>query len=80
MLDRRYFFKALTAGGIGLFVRGSGSQSIAATTGGILNPDRVNKFQTPLLIPPVMPRAGRIQQTQGNNVDYYEISLKQFRQ
>ena len=35
---------------------------------------------TPLLIPPVMPKAGTIKQKGGKNVDYYEISVKQFTQ
>ena len=33
-----------------------------------------------VLIPPVMPRAARIAQRGGRNVDYYEISMKQFQQ
>jgi FtsP/CotA-like multicopper oxidase with cupredoxin domain len=40
----------------------------------------VPKFQTPLLIPPVMPRADVIMQRGGKPVDYYEISMRQFRQ
>ena len=35
---------------------------------------------TPLLIPPVMPRAGTIKQKGGKAIDYYEISMKQFAQ
>src|SRR5829696_157077 len=34
----------------------------------------------PLLIPPVMPKAGTIKQRGGKNADYYEISVKQFAQ
>jgi FtsP/CotA-like multicopper oxidase with cupredoxin domain len=41
---------------------------------------RVAKFRTPLLIPPVMPTAGRIVRRGGKNIDYYEISMKQFSQ
>jgi spore coat protein A, manganese oxidase len=33
-----------------------------------------------MLIPPVMPRAGTIRQKGGKNVDYYEISMRQFAQ
>jgi FtsP/CotA-like multicopper oxidase with cupredoxin domain len=40
----------------------------------------VPKFATPLLIPPVMPKAGTIVQRGGKNVDYYEISMRQFAQ
>jgi FtsP/CotA-like multicopper oxidase with cupredoxin domain len=48
--------------------------------GGTLDPLVVPKYQTPLLIPPVMPKAGVIKQQGGKNVDYYEISVKQFSQ
>jgi spore coat protein A len=40
----------------------------------------VPKFQTPLLVPPVMPRAETITQPGGKPVDYYEISVRQFAQ
>ena len=35
---------------------------------------------TPLLIPPVMPRAGTIKLKGGKNADYYEISMRQITQ
>jgi FtsP/CotA-like multicopper oxidase with cupredoxin domain len=54
--------------------------ALAQIPGGTLNPDDVPKYATPLLIPPVMPRAGTIKQQGGKNVDYYEISMKQFTQ
>ena len=38
------------------------------------------KFATPMLIPPVMPRAGQITLRGGKNADYYEISMKQITQ
>jgi FtsP/CotA-like multicopper oxidase with cupredoxin domain len=40
----------------------------------------VPKYQTPLLIPPVMPRAGTITMPGGKPADYYEISMRQFEQ
>jgi len=40
----------------------------------------VPKYQTPLLIPPVMPRADVIPDPGGKPIDYYEISVKQFPQ
>jgi len=52
----------------------------AQIPGGTLDPISVPKFQTPLLIPPVMPKAGKIIQKGGKNVDYYEISVRQFSQ
>jgi FtsP/CotA-like multicopper oxidase with cupredoxin domain len=45
-----------------------------------LDPATVPKFATPMLIPPVMPRAGTIGLAGGKNADYYEISVKQFAQ
>jgi spore coat protein A len=48
--------------------------------GGTLDPGAVNKFVTPLLVPPVMPMSGRLVQQGGKNVDYYEISVRQFQQ
>ena len=56
------------------------SRAIAQIHGGSLDPTTVPKFQTPLLIPPVMPKAGQIVQRGGKNLDYYEISMKQFPQ
>ena len=55
-------------------------KTLAQIPGGTLDPDLIPKFQTPLLIPPVMPKAGRIVVRGGKNVDYYEISMKQFEQ
>ena len=40
---------------------------------------RFLKYQTSLLIPPVMPKADTIVR-RGQTVDYYEISMKQFAQ
>ena len=47
----------------------------AQIPGGTLDPVNVPKYVTPMLIPPVMPPAGKIM-----NADYYEISMKQFAQ
>jgi spore coat protein A, manganese oxidase len=52
----------------------------APIPGGTLDPLSVPKYQTPLLIPPVMPKAGTIIQKGGKNIDYYEISVRQFSQ
>ena len=46
----------------------------------VLDPADVPKFETPLLVPPVMPRAGTVKQPGGPDVDYYEISVKQLSQ
>jgi FtsP/CotA-like multicopper oxidase with cupredoxin domain len=55
-------------------------EAIAQIPGGTLDPHMIPKFQTPMLIPPVMPKAGKIIQHGGKNVDYYEISVTQFSQ
>ncbi len=52
----------------------------AGIPGGTLDPGDVQKYVTPLLIPPAMPRAGKVKQKQAKNIDYYEISVRQFQQ
>ncbi len=53
---------------------------LAQIPGGTLDPHSVPQYQTPLLIPPVMPTAGKVKKKGGKNADYYEISMKQFAQ
>ena len=48
--------------------------------GGALAPGDIAKYATPLLIPPVMPRAAGIPVKGGKPIDYYEISMRQFAQ
>jgi FtsP/CotA-like multicopper oxidase with cupredoxin domain len=48
--------------------------------GGSLDPSSVPKYVTPLLIPPVMPRAGMLTLPGGKPADYYEISMRQISQ
>ena len=60
-VSRRTFIAAGAAGvGFVLFATGPGGTRVALAQipGGTLPPADVPKFQTPLLIPPVMPRAG----------------------
>ena len=69
--------------GFYLFGRASGMgapEALAQIPGGTLDPGDVPRFQTPLLIPPVMPRAGTVKTRGGKPVDYYEISVRQFAQ
>jgi FtsP/CotA-like multicopper oxidase with cupredoxin domain len=54
--------------------------ALAAISGGTLDPAAVSKYQTPMLIPPVMPRAGTITMPGGKPGDYYEISMRQISQ
>jgi FtsP/CotA-like multicopper oxidase with cupredoxin domain len=40
----------------------------------------IEKYLTPLLVPPAMPRAGKITRRGAKNIDYYEIAVRQFSQ
>ncbi len=81
MITRRGFLKLGAAAGAGLFfttrLGGKLLKVYAAIPGGTLDPSFVTKYATPLLIPPVMPKAGTIMQM-GKQIDYYEISMRQF--
>jgi FtsP/CotA-like multicopper oxidase with cupredoxin domain len=83
-LSRRQFFKIGGGGLLGLYVgsRLGGFTQVAeaAIPGGTVDVASLGKFVTPLLIPPVMPKAGTIVLRGGKNADYYEISMKQFAQ
>jgi FtsP/CotA-like multicopper oxidase with cupredoxin domain len=82
MITRRTFLKY--TGGTALtwyaFNKFGLLQALGQIQGGTLNPNLIPKYQTPLLIPPVMPKAGMIVAKAGKNIDYYEISMKQFQQ
>ena len=45
-----------------------------------LDPTTIPKYEAPLLIPPVMPLSGKINQRGGKHIDYYEIAVRQFDQ
>jgi len=81
-MSRRKFLKIGFAGGAALFIpwRFKLPEAIAQIPGGTLDPLAVPKFQTSMLIPPVMPTAGTVKNMMGKNADYYEISMKQFPQ
>jgi len=83
MLNRRDFLKLTGASTVGWYVAtrfGYVQRAVAQVPGGTLGPLSVPKYQTPLLIPPVMPRAGTITSPGGKPIDYYEISVRQFAQ
>jgi FtsP/CotA-like multicopper oxidase with cupredoxin domain len=82
MKSRREFIKLTGLSTMALMVpwKGSYKEAVAAIPGGTLDPVALPKFVTPLLIPPVMPRAGVFQQKGGKTVDYYEISMRQLQQ
>ena len=83
--SRRTFVAWVGGAGAGFYlfgrVPGVGAPvALAQVPGGTLDPATIPKFQTPLLIPPVMPRAGTIARRGGKPIDYYEISMRQFPQ
>ena len=83
MLTRREFIKwSATVGSwvyAGALAACATSGKTSAATAASLDPATIPKFTTPLLIPPVMPRAAVIETANGP-IDYYEISLRQFAQ
>src|SRR5512141_1492811 len=81
MITRRDFLKLSGVGVLSLYTATRGKPILkaqAAIPGGTLDPLSVPKFQTPMLIPPVMPKAGTKIMPGGKPVDYYEISMRQF--
>ena len=83
--SRRTFIAWIGGAGAGFYLFGrvpalGTPVALAQVSAGPLDPALIPKFQTPLLIPPVMPRADTIVQRGGKNVDYYEISMRQFEQ
>src|SRR4029453_11733924 len=80
-LSRRTFIKAVGATGVGFvlysYLPGGTKRALAAFPGGTLAPGSVPRYGTPLLIPPVMPRAGTLTMPGGKPADYYEISMRQ---
>ena len=83
MISRRDFLKLSGAGIAALYASTHGKFAIRARAdipSGTLDPFLVPKYQTPLLIPPVMPKAATLRQRMGKPVDYYEISMRQFQQ
>ena len=84
MISRRSFLK-YTIGGTVLTLVGHDRltgvrKAVAQIPGGTLDPASVPKYRTALLIPPVMPKAGRVVLRGGQNADYYEISMRQISQ
>jgi FtsP/CotA-like multicopper oxidase with cupredoxin domain len=84
MINRRAFLKVGATLGAGLFLSfksGSVRKVFALPLpGGTLDPLTIPKYQTHLLVPPAMPRAGKIKVKGGKNIDYYEIAMRQFQQ
>jgi FtsP/CotA-like multicopper oxidase with cupredoxin domain len=83
MITRRDFLKVTGGSTVAWYVAtrtGWTQRAVASIPGGTLDPASVPKFVTPLLIPPVMPRAGVISRRRGKPIDTYEISMEQVSQ
>ncbi|HYO44996.1 MAG TPA: multicopper oxidase [Candidatus Limnocylindrales bacterium] len=83
-ISRRQFLYGSAAAGASLYlstmVHGVRVVHAVVIPGGTLDPLGVDKFVTPMLIPPVMPRAGTKRMKSGRIGDLYEISVRQFAQ
>ncbi len=78
MISRRLFVKAGLLAGAGLLLPWKGAVRLLLAKSlsvGALNPLSVLKYQMPLIVPPAMPKTGRV-----GAADYYEIAVRQFRQ
>ena len=77
MITRRVFLTASLLAGAGQLLPWKRIQHVFAKPlpGGSLNPLSIPKFLMPLVIPPAMPKTGKI-----GAIDYYEIAVRQFRQ
>ena len=68
-VSRKQFFKIGAGGLLGFYagtrLGGFTPVAQAAIPGGTLDPVTLSKFVTPLLIPPVMPKAGTIKRNGG---------------
>jgi spore coat protein A len=83
--SRRTFVAWVGGASAGFYLFGrlpgmSAPVALAQIPGGTLDPKDVTKYATPMLIPPVMPRADVITAPGGKPVDSYVISVKQFQQ
>ena len=81
--SRRTFIAWAGGAGAGFYLFGrlpgmSAPIALAQIPGGSLDPKLIPKYTTPLLVPPVMPRADTLTNPGGKPVDYYEISMRQF--
>src|SRR6266511_5165132 len=83
MQTRRQFIKTVGVAGAATFVPWRGGlrrASAEALPGGTLDSRLISKYVAPLVIPPAMPRTSKIVQSMGQDIHYYEIAVRQFRQ
>jgi spore coat protein A len=79
---RRRFLQYGAAAGasIALPLRFLDGTRAAAQAPGVLDPTQINKYVAPLVVPPGMPRSGRLPRKGKRDVDFYAIGVRQFRQ
>ena len=82
MVSRRTFLRVTGASVLTLFVTDlTGTvRALSSTLVATLDPSTLPQFVTPLTIPGQMPKVRRIPARTGKAIDYYEISVRQFRQ
>jgi bilirubin oxidase len=81
-ITRRRLMQAGAGAGAGLvmwrFVGGRAwAQPLEAT---VLDPASIPKYAASLVIPPAMPRSGKLSAKKGTRIDYYRIGVRQFEQ
>ena len=82
MISRRDFLKLSGVVGVSALIAtkyGKLVRVFAQIPGGTLEPSGIPKYVTPLLIPPAMPRVGKIP-VKGGFIQYFEIAVRQFQQ
>ena len=81
-ITRRRLMQYGAGAGAGLVMwRFAGGRAWALPAGpGILDPTSIPKYVTTLVIPPAMPRSGKLPGKKGRGVDYYRIAIRQFEQ
>ena len=82
--SRRMFVSWVGGATAGFYLFGrlpgtSATIALAQVPNDTLDPREIDKYVTPLLIPPVMPKADTMVR-RGQTIDYYEISMTQFAQ
>ncbi len=84
MITRRRFVKLGTIAGANLFVPWEWAQlgrfQRPLAPEAILDPLTIPKYETQLIVPPAMPKVSEIPLPDGSMADYYEISMRQFKQ
>jgi len=81
MFTRRRFIKIGAMAGSALLLPTKWMRRAwASIPGGSLPPEGIPKFVQPLVIPPAMPRVGKLPVPMSKAINYYEIAVRQFQQ